>query len=126
MCIRDRFEWEAAWGTSEAEFTNKFTKADGGSAIQHLLPQNLPLEGRALNIFQDILVKVGGASSDSRAVTQKVLIIGPPPGRAGNCYTNFGSEDLVPRTYAEARFDKRYNNRIRANYNEQVSLSVQD
>ena len=120
------FEREAAWGTSETEFTNKFTKADGGSAIQHLLPQNLPLEGRALNIFQDILVKVGGASSDSRAVTQKVLIIGPPPGKAGNCYTNFGSEDLVPRTYAEARFDKRYYNRVRANYNEQVSLSVQD
>ena len=125
------FEREAGWGTHEDAVRDQFEFLKGTSKVDHLRQTYKELAGRSLIIYQNLIKKTGGVAAevnngDSSQNYRPVLIIGPPPGRAMNCYTTLMSDHFTPKTYDDARLDKRYFDMVTANYNEVVSLSVQD
>ena len=118
------FERDAVWGMHELHVRDAFNVANVDQILK-MLPSNLPLEGRALNIFQDIALKTGSNNLVNQNYEQ-VLIVGPPPGANFNCSVANDALTLVPKVLDRARFDRKYFNSIFPNFNERVALSVND
>lgn len=125
------FERDSKWGTTQEEAEAFFTTESGSNMAENFVAKNIPLEGRALMIFQDYLKKNNrdpmAAQIDSNI--SPVLIVGPPPGKGIKVSANVGGTSINGYTAIEnanAVFSRNYYPSTFANFNEHVSHSISD
>jgi hypothetical protein len=147
------FEREAKWGTTEEESRVFFQTVSGSNMAENFVPENIPLEGRALMIYQslkssanfnaedDFLGAIGYEGLNNTNFTP-VIIVGPntnrfPPSkyqtkesrkgiRVGQNVSGVSLGGYTAVENANAIFTRNYFRSTFANFNEHVSHAISE